>query len=83
MCYGPIQNSKPTVLCLASDVQRAQPLYRPDKFMAFCDHLDDAHLPILTGESFPHSTQTPLTARGILIDNEHYISNFQILCMFT
>ena len=59
------------VLCLASDVQRAQPRYRVDKFLAFCARLDDAHQPILTGEHFLHSTQTLLTVRGIL-NNEHY-----------
>ena len=67
------------VLYLASNVERAQPRYRTDKFLAFCAHLDDVHLPILTGEHFLLSTQTPLTVRGTLINNEHYIPNFQIV----
>ena len=37
------------VLYLASDVQRAQPRYRADKFLAFRARLDDVHLPVLTG----------------------------------
>ena len=67
------------VLCLASDVQRAQPRSGADKFLAFGAHLDDVHLPILTGEHFLHSIQTPLTAQGVLINSELYIPNFQIV----
>ena len=68
------------VLCLASDVKRAQPRYQADKFLAFCARLEDAHLPILTGEHFLHSTQTPLTVRGIL-NNEHYIPVVYASCV--
>ena len=43
-----------------------------------CAHLDDAHMSILIREHFIHSTQTPLTAWSILINNEYYIPNLQV-----
>ena len=66
------------VLWLACNVQRAQSSYRAYKVLASCAHLDDAHLSILTREHFFHSTQMPLTAWSILINNEHYIPNLQV-----
>ena len=52
------------------------------RLVASCANLDNAHLPILPGKYFFHSSQRLLSAWYVLVYHQHYISNLQVILLF-